>query len=281
MDEFMISIIMSVYNGEKYVSYAIESILCQTFREFEFLIVNDGSTDSTPEILEKYAKRDSRIKIFHQENKGLIKSLNSLISVAKGIFIARQDADDISAVTRLQKQVKFLKKSNRIDALGTSHFLIDDKNKIIDLFLRPSTHEQIKALLPYINPMCHGSMVIRKEIFNELGGYNESALYVEDYEMWLRMVTKNKKISNLREPLYFWRVHKEGIASSKIKEQKKKFIEIKKIFFPNITSENLLSKGQTISHNYPGFFLYDLFWKLKGLVNVIQCKKNGIPVKIL
>ncbi len=121
-----LSVIMPVYNGQDFVSKAIESILGQTFSDFEFIIINDGSTDRTLKILESYQKKDKRIVLLNQENKGIAKSLNRGIAKAKGDYIARQDADDISFPDRLRNQVEFLDNNKDVGFLGCSCEMIDE-----------------------------------------------------------------------------------------------------------------------------------------------------------
>lgn len=125
-----VSVVMSVYNGEKYLPETIDSILNQTFKDFEFIIINDGSTDKTAKILTSYD--DPRIRIFNQENMGLTKSLNRAISLAKGEYIARMDADDISYPERLKKQVDYLNKNPDIGLVGSKYIRIDKRGRKID-----------------------------------------------------------------------------------------------------------------------------------------------------
>lgn len=198
-----ISVIMSVYNGEKYLREAIESILNQTFTDFEFIIVNDGSTDGSLEIIQSYD--DKRIKIINNEkNIGLTKSLNKALKVARGEYIARQDADDVSLPNRFEKQIKYLEKHPEVALLGTSVYLIDEKGKIIGkrmALAKPTFKELCKG-----NRFSHGSVMFEKAVITELGGYNELLRYVQDYELWLR-IAKSYEIRNLTQVLYKWRFH--------------------------------------------------------------------------
>ncbi|MDD4353774.1 MAG: glycosyltransferase family A protein, partial [Candidatus Nanoarchaeia archaeon] len=128
MKNHRISVIMSAYNTERYIAEAIESILNQTFKDFEFIIIDDGSTDDSLKIIKRYVKKDRRIKLIHnKKNIGLTKSLNKGLKIAKGQYIARMDADDISLPQRFQIQYDFLEKNKDIFLIGTTAFLIDDK----------------------------------------------------------------------------------------------------------------------------------------------------------
>lgn len=211
---------MSVYNGETYVSESICSILLQNYKDFEFIIVNDGSTDNTLSILKDYAQKDSRIKLVDQENKGLTKSLNIAAKMAKGEFIARQDADDISLPNRFKNQLRYLQRNTDVKFLGTSNFMIDSKGKVINYFLRPQDCEQVRDYMPKGNQICHGSMMMCTTTFNKLGGYDESYRFAQDYDLWFRALKQGHKVENLRQLFYLWRIHENSIAGAKQQKQR-------------------------------------------------------------
>ena len=202
-----ISVILSVYNGEKYLREAIESVLNQTFTDFEFIIVNDGSTDNSLEIIQSYD--DERIKIINNEkNIGLTKSLNKALKQAKGEYIARQDADDVSLPNRFEEQVRYFEGHPEVVLLGTSVYLIDENEKIVGkriVLAKPSIKDLFKE-----NHFNHGSVMFKKEIVNQLGGYNELIRYSQDYELWLR-ITKYYDVRNLTQILYKLRSHDANI----------------------------------------------------------------------
>ncbi len=183
-----ISVIMSVYNGEHTVSLAIESILNQTFKNFEFIIINDGSTDSTTKILDSF--NDERIKIIYQENLGLTKSLNKAIRLSQSSLIARQDADEISYNSRLEIQYNYFSKDNSLALIGSQAFIIDGK-------IREKTKKIIYNDLIYKlkrnNIFIHGTVMLRKKSFLEIGMYNEFYKYSQDYDAWLRLVVDHRK----------------------------------------------------------------------------------------
>ena len=202
-----ISVIMSVYKGDKYLKEAIESILNQTFTDFEFIIVNDGSTDNSLEIIQSYD--DERIKIINNEkNIGLTKSLNKALKQAKGEYIARQDADDVSLPNRFEEQVKYFEEHPEVVLLGTSVYLIGENEKIVGkriVLTKPSIKYLFKE-----NQFNHGSVMFKKEIVNQLGGYNELIRYSQDYELWLR-IAKYYEVRNLTQSLYKLRSHDANI----------------------------------------------------------------------
>lgn len=159
-----ISVVMSVYNGEKYLRESIESILNQTFSDFEFIVANDGSTDNTPQILEEYKNRDSRIKIIQQENIGLTKSLNKAINLANGEYIARQDVDDLSLPERLERQMKLFREKSNIDLIASWYYIIDGEGKV-NLERKLPDSKRVKKLLPFENLICHTSVMFKKSKF--------------------------------------------------------------------------------------------------------------------
>jgi len=209
---------MSVYNGERYLREAINSILNQTFRDFEFLIINDGSTDGTAEILKSYD--DHRIKIINnKENLGLTMSLNKGLRLARGEYIARMDADDISELKRLKKQVEFLDMHSSIGVAGINSYLIDERGNILTKMERPTSHEKIMSKILGENQMVHGSLMLRKNLLETCGYYNEGLTFAQDYELLLRLSTVTG-LANLSEYLHQWRKNTSaGISVTKRQEQ--------------------------------------------------------------
>lgn len=211
-----VSVIMSVYNGEKYLRKAVDSILDQTFPDFELIIINDGSTDGTKEILESYT--DHRIHLIHQENIGLTKSLNKALKLARGVYIARQDADDISDLERLNCEVNYLNQNQNIGLLGSHVAFIDKKGREISVWKTPETHDQIKKGLLKGNCFCHGSVMFRKECLNTVGFYREKFRYAQDYDYWMR-ISEHFKTANIGMVLYKNRRTTDTISRKKLSEQ--------------------------------------------------------------
>jgi len=208
-----ISVIMSVFNAEMYINKSVDSILNQTHPNFEFLVVDDGSKDSTFSLLQKYQQQDNRIKIFrNKKNIGLTKSLNFLISQSKNSLIARQDADDFSFKDRLEKQVNFLFRKN-LSLCGTRGY---SNNR-----LRPnlSYYLPTKLTLKFKNPFLHGSLLIKKEELNSVGNYDEKFIFAQDYKLICDFVKARYRIGMLNEPLYELNT-KDNISTIFKKEQK-------------------------------------------------------------
>ena len=205
-----VTVIMPVYNCEKYLREAIDSILNQTFNDFEFLIINDGSIDSSRKIILSYD--DPRIRfIDNEKNIGITCSLNKGLQLAKGEYIARQDADDISFPERLEKQVVFLDTYENVGLVGSSPILIDaDGNKIKMLKVRTDSKE-IKESLFRTNQFIHGSVIFRNKCIEQIGSYREAVKFCEDYDLWLR-ISESWDVANIREPLYYLRINLNSIS---------------------------------------------------------------------
>jgi len=205
-----ISVVMSVYNGEKYLTQAIESILGQTYTDFEFIIINDGSTDKGLDIINEYRQRDERIVVISRENKGLVYSLNEGVNKARGEYIARMDPDDISIPVRFEKQLKYIQDEG-LDVCGTWAEGIDSCGIKIRNVDYPPNSDKIKSFTLFHNPIIHSSVIFRKDIFEKVGGYKKFFRYIEDYELWTRVVFKYKA-GNIPERLLQYRFHQDQIT---------------------------------------------------------------------
>jgi glycosyltransferase involved in cell wall biosynthesis len=200
-----VTVLMAVYNGERFLREAIESILGQTFQDFEFLIINDGSTDDTREIVLSYD--DKRIRLVDNEhNLGLPRSLNKGLKIAEGKFIARQDADDISEPKRLSRQVAFLEAHPEVALLGTWYKEIDAQGDIIGSRELPCNYTEIRWSLLFFCPFVHSSVMLRRSVvLGQIGIYNESS-DAEDYELWSR-IARCFPVANLGEYLVRFRIN--------------------------------------------------------------------------
>jgi len=191
-------VIMSVMNNESSVVESIESILNQTYEKFEFLILDDFSNDDTFKIIKEYEKTDDRIKIFkNNKNLGLTKSLNILISNTKGSLIARQDGDDFSYSNRFKKQIYYFQNSD-FD-FCVSRAKTKQSGKVLPKF---SYYIPPALVSNFKNPFVHGTLMIKKNTLLEIGSYNESYYYAQDFKLFKDLLSKNKKFKYIKEPLY-------------------------------------------------------------------------------
>jgi glycosyltransferase involved in cell wall biosynthesis len=219
MSKPSVSVLMSVYNGEHYLQEAVESVLQQTYTDYEFIIIEDGSRDDTWAILTEYASRDQRVVLVqNQENLGLTKSLNLGLTQAKGKYIARQDADDISLPSRLACQVDFLEKNPEIGVVGTQMEIMDESENKVDAFSVPCSHSMIAWTLLFDRSFAHPSVVMRKEVLDQSGGYNASFKVAQDHELWTRLVELTR-FANLSETLVRYRTHEDAICRKRAAEQ--------------------------------------------------------------
>ncbi len=201
-----ISVILAVANGMPYLKGAVESILNQTYKNIELIIINDGSVDKTG----KYLKglKDKRVKVIaNEKNLGLAASLNLGLKNATGQFIARMDSDDISSRFRLEKQLAFLVKNPKIDLCGSWASIIDENGKRIGTKKTPATHSQIIKSLDWCSPIIHPTFFAKREFYKKLGGYKEAFDFAEEYELLIRG-KKNSIYANIAQTLLSFRIQK-------------------------------------------------------------------------
>jgi glycosyltransferase involved in cell wall biosynthesis len=216
---------MSVYNGARYLREAIDSVLIQTFSDFEFIILNDGSTDDSARIIQNYG--DSRIRyVENSQNMGLTRSLNRGLSMSQGDYIARMDADDISLPDRFAAQVAFLETHSDVGLLGTSVLLIDERGRRGEKVEFPSEHGFLRWLMCFVtNPIIHPTVMVRRSWIQQVGGYDENMITSQDYELWARL-RRLTCLSNLAEPLLFLRKHTSNISIIRFKEGIEKVLQV-------------------------------------------------------
>ena len=195
----LVSVIMCVYNGERHLAEAIKGILDQELSDFEFIIVNDGSLDSSQQIIDVF--NDQRIIKIVQERMGLTRSLNKALAIARGRYVARQDADDISRPARFYKQVEYLENHKDVTLIGTGVILIDKEGQKLREYIYPVCHRRLcKQLLSLRNPIPHSTIMFRRSLIIALGGYDEQFYKAQDYELYLRLI-ESHKIASIPEPL--------------------------------------------------------------------------------
>ena len=226
-----ISVIMSVYNGETYLVEAIESIRNQTFENWELVVINDCSTDTTGEILADFSAKDERIKVHTNEvNLKLPASLNKAISLCLGKYIARMDADDICLPERLEKQYKFMEE-NSDTALSSCRFMTV-KNGVYASGGCGGRYDSdaIKAMLLVSNPILHPGVIAKAEVMKKFN-YDTTLTCTEDLELWTRMAKENQKMQILPECLLIYRLHDKQITSTTLERQHTEVIKIQKKYY--------------------------------------------------
>ncbi len=229
-----ISLIMSVYNGEEYLEEAIESVLKQRFTDWELIVINDCSTDSTGEILEKFALKDARVKVYPNEvNLRLPSSLNRAMTFAQGKYIARMDADDICLPDRLEKQYAFMEENSDV-ALSSCRFMTL-KNGVISSggCGGKSDNESLKALLLVTNPILHPGIIAKADVIRNLG-YDKTFTCTEDMELWTRFVLSGQKIEIMSEYLMIYRLHDKQITETTLGKQYREVVAIQKKYMAEL-----------------------------------------------
>lgn len=263
-----ISVIMPVYNAEKWLRFSIESILNQTYIDFEFIIIDDGSTDNSKKILQSYSAADKRIvEVCNSNNIKLIASLNKGIDLAQGEYIARMDADDVSHIQRFERQMNYLKANPEIDFVSTGIQEINDNEKFGRIykkeFLSPVEN---RFLLLFINTIAHGSIMCKKKVLKG-NKFDHVALHCEDYDLWCRLSVKYNMV-NMGEILYYHRNHTGNISKEHRNAQLK---TLGKITIDNKTALlGIYDNDKVIINNINDHFLLD---KTPAKLNSKEIKK--------
>lgn len=233
MPEPSVSVLMAVYNGDRHLGEAIESILTQRYADFEFLIINDGSTDGTSKILAEYACRDSRIRIIeNDENCGLAHCLNKGIALARGKYVARMDCDDISLPQRLEMQVAFMESHPEVGVCGTWYKIFGDRAGAVSHF--PTSPDAIRCTMLFNSMLAHPSVIMRRELFHEHNLYYDPACrHAQDYELWSR-VLKRFSAANIGTVLVMYRSHLSQVSSHHADSQNKTSGQVRLAFLSEL-----------------------------------------------
>ena len=222
-----LSVLMSAYNSEAYVREAVQSILSQRFRDFELIVVDDGSTDATGDVLQELADADCRIRLVRRANKGLTVSLNEALAMARGRYVARMDADDVAMKLRFEKQLVYLEANPECVLLGTGVILIDPLGVPAIEGGIETEHEAIdrELLKGRGGALYHPTVIMRRDALERLGGYREEFNNSEDLDLFLRLAEIGR-VHNLREPLLHYRRHPESVNHTRFDNQAKIKTEI-------------------------------------------------------
>ncbi|MBV9762421.1 MAG: glycosyltransferase [Acidobacteriaceae bacterium] len=218
LEGMQVSVVMPVFNAERFLAEAMESVLAQSFEDFEAIAVDDGSTDGSAGILERYARRDGRLRVFQRGHQRLPAALNFGCARAEGRYIARMDADDIAMPERLERQVKFLEAHPRVAILGTQIERIRQDGARMNVERVPLEHAEIEANMQRICCLFHPTVMMRAEAVRELGGYREAFFGAEDHDLWLR-AAERYELANLPDVLLKYRLHTGALSFEKLEQQ--------------------------------------------------------------
>ena len=281
MSSPLVSVLLPVYNGERYLQAAIQSILNQSFTDFELIVINDGSTDGTAKIVDSI--QDKRVKVLHQANMGLPITLNRAIRLARGTYLARQDSDDLSLPTRLIKQVHFLEQHPQYGLLGTwADILLEDAptNRAL---CHPTSNGQIQIQLLFSNCFVHSSVMMRKSILEVSGLYPEEPekFPPEDYDLWLR-IAKHASVANLGDALLLYREMPTSISRTKLAIMQKRAegmsLDALQTLLPNETptapTERLI---KAMTNSISPFSYSDYQFGLRLLQSIYHIKLQQFP----
>jgi len=212
-----VSVVMPVYNGARYLAETLDSILAQTYRDFELLVMDDGSTDQTPEILRKYAGLDSRLNVLSRPNRGIVKSRNELLKLCRGRYMACNDADDLSVPTRFEKQVEYMESHPECVLLGSRLIVTDPFGSPLHESLQKLTHEEIERELLGNGggwALVQSSIMCRTDAARRIGGYRGAhPVFSEDHDFYVRLAHIGR-VANLAEPLVWYRRHQASTTGT-------------------------------------------------------------------
>jgi glycosyltransferase involved in cell wall biosynthesis len=205
-----VSVVMPCFNEERYIAQAVQSIIDQSFTDFELLAVDDGSADSTLRILERFAGSDARIRVVRQEHAGLVAALHAGVDVASGRFLARMDADDVAWPTRFARQFQVLENDPGLAGVGSWARAIDAEGNALEVIRRPPW-DALRAGFGK-SPILHPTSMFRRDAYRAVGGYRPAFEIAEDLDLWLRMLEHGFRLTNLQEVLLDYRYHGSNVS---------------------------------------------------------------------
>jgi Glycosyl transferase family 2 len=209
---------MAVFNGERFIEQAVTSVLNQTLTDLELVVLDDGSTDRTPELLDELSSQDPRVVVHRHPNRGRTASLNEGVRHARAPLVARLDADDVCLPERLASQCEFLARHERVALVGGAVRLIDDGGRAFEESRYPVSDAEIRSAFAYTTPFVHSSVMFRRSAFDQVGGYRECFAETEDLDLWLRLA-ENHELANLPEAVIEYRLHADQASVRKLELQ--------------------------------------------------------------
>jgi len=267
----LVSVLLPVYNAQDYLAEAIDGVLGQTFNDFELIIVNDGSTDDSKAIIDSYT--DPRIVVINQGNAGLPISLNRAIAIAKGKYLARQDADDVSEPTRLAEQVALME-ANTLDFCGCDFLRVNQQGDALEMIKVPTGVNLITVTLACTVPFAHGSVMVRKQFLSEQHLVYDPDSAIEDYDLWCRAYHAGGNFGNVSKCLFRYRHFDQSLSKVRAKMMDQKTRTMRRYFVrENLGSvqnaiHGLLASKESLSLRQKTFFL------LAAYLVSIQSKTN-------
>ncbi len=279
-----VSVIMPVYNAGSYLKSAIDSVLDQEYTDFEFIIINDGSTDDSLKTIKKYAEKDSRIKLFSRKNEGYASALNWAIDLSNGKYIARMDADDISQKDRFKEQVTYLDKHPECAVLACRIQPVDENSSPISeweadrIALEP---KQIRSLMIKENCIAHPSIMARASIMHHFR-YDASLSPSEDYDLWLRLLSDNFQIHKLNQKLVLYRIHSASVSQTSIRQTsvQRKYLTVKSRFLAKQLRRPRLGPVEIkVGYSLLGLVTLMTWSKVNNLVHKLVTKRLVIVTR--
>jgi glycosyltransferase involved in cell wall biosynthesis len=214
-----VTVLLPVYDAERFLAEAVDSILAQTFSDFELLAIDDGSRDGSVAMLEEYARRDSRVRLVRQPHAGLVATLNTGLALARGEFVARMDADDVSLSKRLALQISALTARPDVVCIGGAFDVIDAENRLLNRVVQPCEHAAMLAMaLGGRSPICGSNVVFRRREVLAIGGFDAGAAFVEDLDLWLRLAEAGR-LANLPDVISRVRFHDASVSATEQERQ--------------------------------------------------------------
>jgi glycosyltransferase involved in cell wall biosynthesis len=272
-----ITVLMPVYNAGRFVSDAVQSILAQTFQDFEFLIIDDGSADGTGDVVAGF--RDERIHLVRRPHAGLVAQLNFGIEEAAAPLIARMDADDISDPRRLEVQYRFMQDNPSIGVISSWYVLRDDRKKTSLVKRLPEADVGVRSMLPVFCPFVHSSVMYRKEIVQQAGGYSAAAFPNEDYELWLRL-SGHTSFANIGEPLLIKRKHAFNITVNAPERASGQRLQIAMAFLDAKENSGAADAAEIAFLRAKVQYYYGSMKEVRRLLQpLLSIKENGLPVR--
>jgi glycosyltransferase involved in cell wall biosynthesis len=271
----LVSVLMTVFNAEKYLAKSIESIAHQTFSDWEFLIVDDASTDDSVKIAQEYAWKDQRIRVIQNEvNKGQTACLNQGLNEVRGKWTARQDADDLSLPTRLEQQMNCVSHHPTLALVGSCGFMIDSLDRLVGLLDVPLRQEVIYWSAAIANPFLHTSVLFQTDIVRFLGGYDATYHIAQDYDLWGRLMAGGYETKNLSERLICYRHLSHSLSQKNQQQTLQEISIISERLAEEIFREDLSQQERALLQGWRFPTKQTAFWELYRKLSYPLLREN-------